>query len=127
MAGEKTTNYPWIDEYLCAKTGVIKDYKPEWAATRYQLGGKMFAMMGGDKQGEPIITFKLPPEHGRFLREQYPGEIVPGYYMNKEHWNSLYLLRSVPQAEARDMLDRSYGCMLASLSKKTRESLGLQP
>jgi predicted DNA-binding protein (MmcQ/YjbR family) len=55
---------------------------------------KLFAMYGSDKKGREIITLKLESMHGQFLREQYKGDIVPGYYMNKVHWNSvLYMLR----------------------------------
>ena len=96
--------YPWIDAYCLSKKGVVKDYKEEWEATRYQVGGKMFAMQGGDKEGNPIFTLKLPPDFGRFLRQQYP-DIVPGYYMNKEHWNSLFLHGAVPHALVREMID----------------------
>ena len=88
-------NYPWIDEYCLSKIGVERDYKTEWQATRYMIRGKMFAMQGGDKEGKPIITIKLSPMDGQALRSQF-ADIVPGYYMNKEHWNSLYLEGSVP-------------------------------
>jgi predicted DNA-binding protein (MmcQ/YjbR family) len=74
--------YAWMDEYCLAKKGVEKDYKPEWNATRYMIKGKMFVMQGGDKEGKPIVTVKLEPEHGEFLRKQYK-DIIPGYYMNK--------------------------------------------
>ncbi len=114
--------YAWMDEYCLAKKGVEKDYKPEWNATRYMIKGKMFVMQGGDKEGKPIVTVKLEPEHGEFLRKQYK-DIIPGYYMNKEHWNSLYLEGNVPDEVVRDMLDRSYNLILSSLSKKLQKEI----
>lgn len=119
-------NYPWLDEYLLAKPGATKLYKEEWQATLYQLGGKMFAMLGGDKEGKPIVSLKLEPAHGDMLRQQF-SEIIPGYYLNKLHWNSLYLAGAVPEEIVRGMADESYRLILQSLSqKKQREILAGQ-
>ena len=113
-------SYDWIGEYCLQKPGVTKDYQPEWKATRYFAGGKMFAMQGGDKDGKPIFTMKLEPALGDFLRHQHPGDIVPGYYMNKIHWNSLYLEGNVPEETVREMIDKAYEAGLAALPKKKR-------
>ena len=109
--------YKWLDEYCLAQAGAVKDYKPEWDATRYMINGKMFALCGGNKEGKPIITLKLDPEFGRILREQYE-DITPGYYMNKEHWNSLCLYGNVPDDIVRTMVNESYQLIFKSLSKK---------
>lgn len=114
--------YEWLDEYLLSKPGAIKDFKPEWMATRYLLAGKMFAMQGADKYEKPIITLKLEPEYGQLLRNQYK-DIVPGYYMNKEHWNSLYLDGEVADDIVRQMADESYHLILSSLSKKLQAEI----
>jgi len=114
--------YPWIDEYCVSKKGVEKDYKVEWRATRYMINNKMFAMQCGDKEGKPIITVKLEPIFGQMLRSKYK-DIVPGYYMNKEHWNSLYLEGSVPDEVLEDMLDKSYQIIFGSLSKKAQNEI----
>lgn len=115
--------YEWLHDYLMEKPGVVKDFKIEWDASRYLIADKMFIMVGGDKEGTPIITFKLEPTFGQFLREQYPDVVVPGYYMNKVHWNSLYLDGQVPDDIVRDMADDAYKQVLTSLPKKTREAL----
>lgn len=115
-------NYPWLDEYCLSKAGAEKDFKPEWEATRYMLRGKMFAMQGGDKYGKAIITLKLEPAFGELLRRQYE-DIVPGYYMNKQHWNSLYLEGSVPDEVLRDMIDQSHQLLLQSLPKKVQKEI----
>ena len=115
-------NYPWMDEYCCEKPGVEKDYKPEWDATRYMIRGKMFGMVGGDKSGRPIVTLKLDPAHGELLRRQYE-DIIPGYYMNKEHWNSVYFEGCVPDGILREMIDESYRLIMASLSRKTQKEI----
>ena len=114
--------YEWLDQYCISHKGVEKDFKVEWNATRYMIRGKMFAMQGGDKEGNSIITVKLEPMFGELLRNQYK-DIVPGYYMNKEHWNSLYLDGDVPDDDLKDMLGRSYSIVLASLSQKVQKEI----
>ncbi|ADU25949.1 MmcQ/YjbR family DNA-binding protein [Ethanoligenens harbinense] len=114
--------YPWLDEYLLSKMDVTKDYKEEWSATRYFVGGKMFAMQGGDKTGKPVFTMKLEPMYGDFLRRTHP-DIVPGYHMNKVHWNSLYLDGVVPDDVVREMADQSYQIVLQALSRKIQKEI----
>jgi predicted DNA-binding protein (MmcQ/YjbR family) len=116
--------YEWIDEYCLSKKGAQKDFKVEWNVTRYLIGGKMFAMQGGDKNKKAIITLKCEPTFGQLLREEHE-DITPGYYMNKEHWNSVYLDGDVPDEILKQMIDMSYELVLNLLSKKKiKEILG---
>lgn len=114
--------YEWLDEYCLSKKGAEKDYQEEWEATRYLIRGKIFAMQGGDKEGKPIITIKCEPSFGRFLRDEYE-DIIPGYYMNKEHWNSVYIGGKVPDDVVKQMIDMSYRLILGSLSKKAQKEI----
>lgn len=115
--------YDWIDGYLLEKKGVTKDFKEEWRWTRYLLGDKMFAAVCEDDTGkEVLITLKLDPLEGDFLRRQYE-DIIPGYYMNKEHWNSIKTKGSVPDDLLKDMLDKSYQLIFEKLPKKKQKGL----
>lgn len=114
--------YEWMDEFCCSLKGVEKDFKEEWNATRYMIRGKMFAMQAGDKEGRPIITLKLEPSMGEMMRQQYE-DVIPGYYMNKEHWNSVYLEGEVPDDLLRDMIDQSHQLIFSSLSKKVQKEI----
>ena len=81
--------YSWLDDYLMDKPAVTKDFKIEWNWIRYFIGGKMFAAVLLDKESKPYyINLKLEPLEGDFWRTQYE-DIVPGYYSNKQHWNSI--------------------------------------
>lgn len=111
----------WIAYYCLAKPGVDQDYQTDWAATRYFVGGKMFAMVGGDKYGKPILTVKLEPAFSQLLRARYTG-VVPGYYMNKVHWSSVYLAGRVPESIVQDMLNNAYQIVRAALSLKIRKT-----
>ena len=114
--------FGWINEYCLSKKGVEKDFKVEWEATRYLIGGKILAMQGGDKDKKRIITLKCEPSFGQFLREQNQ-HIVAGYYMNREHWNSVYLDGDVSDDILKQMIDMSYELVLNSLSKKMQREI----
>ena len=61
----------------------------------------------------------------RYHRSQYE-DIVPGYYSNKQYWNSVRPDGQVPDSLLKTLLDRSYYLVLCSLpKKKQREALGL--
>jgi len=104
--GGAAMKYSWIDTELLQKPGVTKDLQAEWNWIRYHIGGKMFAAVClDDATGKPVyITCKLDPAEGDFLRRQYK-DIIPGYYMNKVHWNSVKADGNVPDALLREMLD----------------------
>ena len=115
--------YTWIDEFLLQKPGATKDLKEEWNWIRYQIGGKMFAAVCLGENDEPYyITLKLEPAEGDFLRQQYE-DIIPGYYMNKQHWNSVKPDGEVPDDLLKDLLDKSYQLVLAGLSKKKQQEI----
>lgn len=115
--------YEWIDDYLLQKTGVTKDLQKDWNWMRYQIGGKMFAAVCRDDDDNPYyITLKLEPMEGDFLRSQYE-DIIPGYYMNKTHWNSVKADGEVPDDLLKDMLDKAYGLVLGGLSKKKQREI----
>jgi len=109
-----------LEACCLAHQGAVSEYKQEWQAKRYMVGDKMFALLGGDKTGKPLITLKLDPFEGELLRRQYQ-DIVPGYYMNKLHWNSVYLQGAVPDEVLRGMISKSYRIVFGSLSKRARE------
>ncbi|MGO2940211.1 MAG: MmcQ/YjbR family DNA-binding protein [Pseudolactococcus laudensis] len=98
------------------------DYKLEWGATRLLLDDKMFGMLGQDKSGKRILTVKLKPEDGELLREQY-AEIVPGYYMNKVHWNSIDLAGQVPDETIKAMIQNAYQLILQGMTKKRQREI----
>ncbi|MBQ8619794.1 MAG: MmcQ/YjbR family DNA-binding protein [Clostridia bacterium] len=115
--------YDWMDAYLLAKPGVTKDLQSEWNWIRYHVGGKMFAAICLDDAGKPYyITLKLEPLEGEFWRGQYE-DVIPGYYMNKLHWNSIKPDGAVPDGILRDMLDKSYALVLGGLSKKRQREI----
>ncbi|WP_424244042.1 putative DNA-binding protein (MmcQ/YjbR family) [Elusimicrobium posterum] len=114
--------YKWLEKYLLSKKGAVKEFHKDFGVDRFLVGGKMFVMWGGDKNEKPIATFKLDPAHGELLREKFK-DIVPGYYMNKLHWNSLYLEGNVPDDTVKEMADESYRIILESLPKAKQKEI----
>ena len=115
--------YEWMDGYLLEKPGVTKDLQADWNWVRYHVGSKMFAAVCLDEAGKPYyITLKLEPLEGEFWRGQYE-DVIPGYYMNKLHWNSIRPDGAVPDEILRDMLDKSYALVLGGLSKKRQREI----
>ena len=115
--------YAWMDEYLLKKPGVTKDLQVSWNWIRYHVGGKMFAAICLDEKNEPYyINLKLEPMEGEFWRGQY-DDVIPGYYSNKLHWNSIRPDGAVPDEILRDMLDKSYALVLAGFSRKKQKEI----
>ena len=115
--------YTWIDEFLLNKKGVTKDLQKDWNWIRYQISGKMFAAVClGENDVPYYITLKLEPTGGGFWRQQYE-DVIPGYYMNKVHWNSIKPDGAVPDELLKDMLEKSYELVLKSFSKKKQKEI----
>lgn len=88
----------------------------------FRVGGKIFALMDVDLFES--VNLKCDPERAVELRERYPG-IVPGYHMNKQHWNTVATDGSVPHALLLELAEHSHALVGASLPKKVREAIGL--
>jgi len=81
----------------------------------FKVMGKMFALVAWE--ADPLrISLKCDPNHALALRAMYSA-VIPGYHLNKEHWNTVILDDTVPVAEVLKMIDDSYNLVVASLSK----------
>ncbi len=121
-------HYSWLDSYLLAKAGATKDFKAEWGWRRYQVGGKMFAAACQPGPAHPaydgreLLTLKCDPILAEALRQDYP-DIIPGFYMDKRNWNSVYLDGSLPEELLRNLCDQSYNLVFSKLTKTLRQEI----
>ncbi|MDR2790492.1 MAG: MmcQ/YjbR family DNA-binding protein [Campylobacteraceae bacterium] len=115
-------NYDFIQAHCLAKKGAEQIYKQEWGAICYLVGGKMFALAGANAEKRAIISVKHAPREGEKLREKY-SDIIPGYYLNKTHWSSVFLDGSVPENVLKQMPDASYELIFNALSKKAQNEI----
>lgn len=82
---------------------------------------KMFALMNMDRTPHSA-NLKCDPERAVELRERHEG-IIPGWHMNKKHWNTVDLEESIPDSLIREMVDHSYDLVLKSLPKKIQAQI----
>ena len=102
--------------------GVVKEYKEEWRAYLLKVADKMFVLLGEDKEKKSIISLKCDPELAIQLRGEY-DEIVPGYYLNKVHWNSIDLHGKLEKEKIEKLIDHSYELVFKSLTKKKQKEI----
>ncbi len=120
--------YPWLDEYLLGKPGMVKDYKAEWEWDRYLVGGKMFAAVcqPGPKYAgyncRQLVSLKCEPLLAELLRKEH-SDIIPGFYMDKRNWNSIFLDGAVPEDLLRELCDQSYQLIFSKLTKKLQKEI----
>lgn len=91
----------------------------------YKIGGKLFALTTPE-DFPATANLKCDPERAIELRDRYE-DILPGYHMNKKHWNTVTLGGAVPDKLLRELITHSYDLVLASLPKKVRAELQSHP
>jgi predicted DNA-binding protein (MmcQ/YjbR family) len=83
-----------------------------------KVGGKMFATIAWTQ--DPLrVNLKGDPFLNEILREEWEA-VLPGYHMNKVHWNTVVLDGTVPDKEIKHWVDASYDLVFASLTKKAQ-------
>ncbi|MDQ0360678.1 MmcQ/YjbR family DNA-binding protein [Breznakia pachnodae] len=93
-------------------------YRDDWECYYYSLNGKCFGMMGDE-----IITLKGNPQDNEAMREMYK-DVIPGYYANKVHWNSVYLnTEELTDEDIFKMIDISYELVLSKMTKKEQKAI----
>lgn len=114
-------NYQQARKYLLSHPEAWEDFPfgPETAVIK--IKNKMFATLG-EYQGEPRANLKCEPNEALLLRDFF-NAVLPGYHMNKRHWNTVILDGDVPRGEIERMMDRSYGLVVKSLTKTQRDAL----
>lgn len=86
------------------------------------VGSKMFALMSR-QTGAESVNLKVSPDEAWLQRETYPGAVLPGYHMNKRHWNTVLLNGEVPDEVVVQMFRESYELVLAKMPKAAREEI----
>mgnify|MGYP000933552417 CR=1 FL=1 len=92
-------------EYCLSKPGATEHLPFDDRTLVFKVGGKMFALC--DLEEFTGANLKCDTEWAIELREQYDG-VTPGYHMNKKHWNTLHLNRTVPSKTIQGIVHTSY-------------------
>jgi predicted DNA-binding protein (MmcQ/YjbR family) len=114
-------NLASLRSYLLSKPGSVEVYPFDEETPVFKVGGRMFALVA--PEARPLrVTLKLDPAHGQLLRGMFSA-VLPGYHMNKEHWNTILLDRSVSDEELRSWIDESYALVVEKLPRSARARL----
>lgn len=108
--------------YCLAKKGVDEALPFDEVTLCLRVGKKIFAITGLDAETF-TVNLKCDPERAIELREQHPDEALPGYHMNKQHWNTVHFKGDLDDRLLRELIDHSYDLIFQSLPKKTREEI----
>ena len=77
-----------------------------------EASGKMFALI--DEKSKPVrISLKCDPQLAQLLRDKYES-VLPGYHLNKKHWNTVLCTGQIPEDELRDLIRHSYELVTAT-------------
>ena len=99
-------------------------FRDDWEVFYFDLQGKMFGMMSDQAGEDAIITLKNLLEKNEELREVYQDIVIPGYYANKTHWNSIKLASpEVSDEEIKQMIAISYQLVYQKLTKKQKAEI----
>ncbi len=110
-----------IREYCLAKPGTTEEFPFDESTLVFKVMGKMFGLVSLTRM--PLsLNLKCDPDRAEELRERYEA-ILPGYHMNKKHWNTIILEEDVNGKVLANLIDHSYELVVSKLTKKLKAEL----
>jgi predicted DNA-binding protein (MmcQ/YjbR family) len=95
-----------VEKYLLSLPDAALDYPFGENTAVYKTDDKMFALVRENK--EPVqISLKCDPILAETLRAKY-DTVMPGYHLNKKHWNTIVLTGQIPWEDIKDLIRHSY-------------------
>ncbi len=95
-----------VEQYILTMPNSRLDYPFGEGVAVYKADDKMFALISEDKQ--PVqLSLKCDPQLSQLLRNKY-DEVMPGYHLNKQHWNTLVLTGQLGWEEVQGLIRHSY-------------------
>jgi len=99
-------NHKTVEDYILSMPNAKLEYPFGEGVAVYKANGKMFALISEGK--DPVsLSLKCAPELSEVLREKY-DEVMPGYHLNKKHWNTLLLAGQMNWEEVQGLIEHSY-------------------
>jgi len=102
-------NIEILREYCISKKNVTESFPFDEDTLVFKTAGRIFALV--NLEGDLTLNLKCNPARAIELRERY-SSVIPGYHMNKKHWNTIYIDGSVPDKEIFSWIDHSYDLVL---------------
>lgn len=110
-----------IKAYILSKPKAVEDYPFGADVMVAKIHNKMFATYT-EKDAVAHINLKCEPQRALLMRSLFE-RIIPGYHMNKKHWNTLILDGSIPEYEVLSLIDHSYSLVVNQLTKVIQKQL----
>jgi len=108
--------------YCLSKKGATESFPFNETTLVFKVMDKMFGLMGLDK--DPFtMNLKCDPERAIELRDEYDGDIIPGFHMSKKHWNTVFFESELSDALLKELIDHSYDLVVSKLRKMDKEVL----
>jgi len=114
-------NFKLLNNYLLLKKGTNCGYPFDENTLVFKVVNKMFALLSED-ENSLRINLKCDPDEAQILRGMHKS-IIPGYHMNKEHWNTIILDESLPSNLIYKLIDDSYNLVVKGLKRTDRDRL----
>ncbi len=111
----------YFREYCIAKKGVTEELPFGPDTLVFKVMGKMFSATGLNEE-EFRVNLKCDPAYALELRDEY-ADVIPGWHMNKKHWNTIYCERELDDAKIRALIDHSYDLVVSKLPKVVKQEL----
>ena len=110
-----------LEKILLSKSCVTKEFPFGDDVAVFKVKNKVFALYGFEE--ETIrLNLKCEPKDAIAFREIYPC-VIPGYHMNKKHWNTIILDGSMEDDTLKEMINDSYDLVVSKLTKTEKEEL----
>ena len=110
-----------LKNYCLTKIGVTSYFPFDDETLVFKVGSKMFALTNINKSILEV-NLKCEPLMAEDLRRAFDA-IIPGYHMNKKHWNTIVLDGSIPDEKILFLIDLSYDLVYKGLKKSEKEAL----
>ncbi len=83
----------------------------------YKVNNKIFLLSFMDHH--PVqFNVKCAPDRAIDLREEFADAVLPGYHMNKKHWNTVVVNGRLTNKQLHEMIDDSYDLVNKSVKRK---------
>lgn len=109
-----------IREYCLSKPGTSESLPFDETTLVFKVMSKMYCLLNMEPPFS--INLKCLPEKAIELREEFE-EVLPGFHMNKKHWNTILLDGNLRDKQITEWIDDSYNLVVAGLTKKAKEEL----
>jgi predicted DNA-binding protein (MmcQ/YjbR family) len=114
-----------LRDYCLSFTGAQETFPFGSNTSVFKVAGKMFALsqLGADSLR---VSIKCEPQLAQALREAH-AEVLPGYHLNKRHWNTVIIDGSLPEQMVKNLVEDSYDLVVEQLPVSRRQALGSRP